>query len=240
MSRATDAAADNSRTRIVCECGSDHRGIRNQHCPIFNILSRLHDKIQVFLDAQEVLESGKDGPMAYCLRYTMLVIHDLTSEEIRKWEAKSKENPEWQLAAEISKLKRYFEQVADGCAKDEKSLGLRPPSPVLPEYPGDMGSAQRRAHVSIHDFYDTCHRVIEEFVRNGAKSLSRQPDHQGHLALVDNAYKETFETVLLVGDTNHRTIQHLNKKSYDIWAECRRLLCEFRRPFRGVTPFLEP
>lgn len=176
--------------------------------------------------------------MAYCLRYTMLVIHDLTSEEIRKWEAKSKENPEWQLAAEISRLQGYFEQVADGCAKDKKSLSRRPPRHVLSIYPGDRETAYGRAHVSIHDFYDTCHNVIEEFVRNGAKSLSREPDRQGHLAMIDNAYKETFETVLLVGDTNHRTIQHLNKKSYEIWAECRRLLCEFQRPFRGVTPFL--
>lgn len=118
MKTAVDAGVEPSQ--VVCECGGDHRSIEARHCPVFNVLRDLNRSIQEFLDAQQVLEFGKDGPMAHCLRCAMLFEYGWMIRSLEHQKTMSERHPEWNLAEEISRLRRYAEQVSVGCAEEKK------------------------------------------------------------------------------------------------------------------------
>lgn len=141
----------------------------------------------------------------------------------------SERHPEWNLAEEISRLRRYAEQVSVGCAEEKKTLGPGPQPPKVEPIIGTEDKTLQYAKNRINWFYDTCWEIIEEFVLSGAESLSYMPDSQGYLAQIDNEFKEVFEAIIDLPASENATIQALTEKSYKIWKECRRLLCDSKR-----------
>lgn len=129
MNGATDVAVGSSQ--VVCECGRDHRLAATRFCPAFRALEELHKRIAVFLDAQELFEFGKDGPLAHGLRSMTLRHYELTINPFERQKDASYQHPEWKLTDEIDRLRRYFDQVADGC--EEEDLGPRPPPSIIPD-----------------------------------------------------------------------------------------------------------
>lgn len=224
MNRASGAATNPSQ--IVCRCGGDHRGTENRHCPVFNVLDGLNTKIREFLGYQKVLEFGKNGPMAHCLRSIVLEEYDSMIKIFQEKEATSQKHPEWHLADEIARSRSYFEQVTDGYAEAKKTLGPRPPASVIPSTIGDEKTTLGWARYSVEHFYDTCVDVISEFVLCGADLYMGA--HERYLTQVDNGFKETFENIIQLPRTENATIQDLTQKLYDIWKENRRLLCDFK------------
>lgn len=99
----TDAAA--SHSLLVCKCGGGHQCTDTSQCPSLKLVRLTNEDIADFLDVQEVLEFGKDGPMAHCLRPTLLKQYDLSLESFQRSEALLKEHSEWKVGDEISRLR---------------------------------------------------------------------------------------------------------------------------------------
>lgn len=212
---------------IVCRCGSDHRETDNRQCPVFNILTDLNNRIQMFLDYQKVLEFGKEGAMAHCLRTIVLKEYDKMIKEFQKKKAFIEQHPGWRLADDIAGLQRYFDQVADGCAEAKETLGSRPPPSVVPHIASNEEKMVRDAILKVEELYYRCESVINQFLHL-AVPFARYREHAGGcLPKVDNAFKETFEAIIGLPGIENATIKDLIEKSYDIWKENRRLLCEF-------------
>lgn len=231
MYKTTDAAADASQ--IACKCGGDHPRTNTRSCPVI----RLNRAIREFLDIQDVFESGKDGVMAHCLRAQVQFGYRLMMGSFEFWEAASEEHPEWNLAEEIARLRRYADQVAVGCADDKTTLDpCHPPASVAEAVVGDEEPNLRQAKRMVFSFYQTCNGIISEFVVRRAESLSYRPDEKGYLPKIDNGFKEAFEDIILLPKTDNATIQDLTRRLYDIWKESRRLLCDYRPPMRSIIP----
>lgn len=226
MNGTADAAVDSSQ--IVCRCGRDHRLAVTRLCPVFKALNLLHQRVASFWDAEELFQFGKDGPLAHGLRSMTLRRYDWTIYEFQRQQDASDQHPEWDLADELSRLRRYFDQIADGCA--EESHGPRSPPSVVPEILSAEGSAVVNAKRDTIAFYDTCYDVISEWFNNGAHSLRNRDDHEGDLPMVDNAFKEAFEKITSLSKDEYETIQDLIKRLYELWSETRRLLFDFTPP----------
>lgn len=165
----------------------------------------------------------------------MLSEYDRMIRSLERQKTRSEQHPEWNLADKISRLRRYAEQVSVGCADEKKTLGPRPPSPEAEPIIGNEDKTLQHAKIVVNWFYDTCWDIISEFVLSGAESLSYAPDEQGYLSRIDNAFKEVlFEAIVDLPATENATIQALTEKSYKIWKENRRLLCDFKRPLREI------
>lgn len=159
MKKAVHAAVEPSR--VVCECGRDHRETETHRCPAIGILHCLNQDIQDFISVQEVLEFGEDGPMAHCLRWTMLSQYDLMISSLERQKTRSEQHPEWSLADKISRLRRYAEQVSVGCAEEKKTLGPRPLRPEVEPIIGNEDKTLQYAKNRINWFYDRCWDIIE-------------------------------------------------------------------------------
>lgn len=226
MNRASDAATN--PPQIVCKCGRDHRRADSRQCPVFNILNDMNIRIRQFLDYQRVLAFGKNGPMAQCLHSVVLERYDNMIKEFKKIEATIGKHPEWQLADEIARLRRYFEQVADGCSEAKKAGDLRPPPSVVPHIASNEEEMLRNAKLKVEELYDKCEYTITQFLHNGVPSGRYHEHAEEYLPNVDNYFKETFEAIIrLLPGIENETIKNLTEKSYEIWKETRRLLCEF-------------
>lgn len=226
MNDDTDTTVGSSQT--VCECGSDHRSAVTRLCRPFMALTQLHKRISEFLDAQALFEFGKDGPLAHGLRSMTLRLYDETIDQFDRSQTASDEHPEWNLANDLSRLRRYFDEVADGCA--DELLGPRPPLSVIPDIVFDENATLRAAKNETIGCYDHCYEVISQWFDKGALSLKLGDDPEGWLPMVDNAFKEAFEKITLLSPNNHEKIQDLAKKSYELWRETRRLLYDFTPP----------
>ncbi|KAK7711733.1 hypothetical protein SLS63_012572 [Diaporthe eres] len=138
-------------------------------------------------------------------------------------EGDSERNPEWHLTDDIARLRSYFEQVANGCAEARETLRPRPPLSVTN---GDRESALGIAQLAVNRFYDTCKDATMDFLVSG-KDPCDVDESEGFLPKVDNAFKEAFEEIIQLPRTENATIKDLTEKSYEIWKESRRLLCEY-------------
>lgn len=226
MSGASGAATNHAQ--IVCTCGRDHRGKDSRNCLVFTILNDLNKGIREFLNYQETAESGKNGPMAHCLRSIVLRGYDNMMLEFKMAEDDSVQHPEWHLTDEIARLRSYFEQVADGCAEAKKNWNSRPPPNVMPSMVGGEDKELLHAKSMIRHLYETCDEIISDFVFSGLRSGSYLDDPGGYLSRVDTAFQDAFEIIIHLPEHENETIRDFTKKSYKIWAETRRLLCEQR------------
>lgn len=239
MNTASGSATNPSQ--IVCRCGKDHRGTDKRTCPVFIIISDLNRGIQDFMEFQQVLDFGKNGPMDHCLRKALLGEYDLMIQRFKYKEATSDQHPEWHLADEIARLRSYFEQIADGCAQDKKTLGPRPPPSVIPSTDGDLETTLGYAQSQVTNFYGTCCDIMTEFVITGADWRCDLVDQKGFVPKIDDAFKFAFEGIIGLPRTENSTVQDLTQKLYAIWKENRRLLCEFKPSYflvagPGPTP----
>jgi hypothetical protein len=235
---ATNEAATANPSRFACDCGGDHERRKSRVCPVFEMMSALNKSVEDFLDMQQVLEFGKDGPMASSLRIELEFKYSETGEQFNKYEKLSNKHPEWNVAEKISKLRRYFYQVSNRSMDDEGLPGVHLPAPTMPDT-GACGSADGspllRAKVNTYLCYRLCCEVVREYMRNGAVPLGRTGDHQGYLPKVDAAFKQAFNVIIRLESHENATIQRLMQQSLDCWKESRRLLCDFRRTPRGVV-----
>lgn len=219
----------------ACECGGDHRGTESRGCPIFEIINCLQKKIEEFLDLQQVLEFGKNGPMAHCLRYTIaLKLFDIKRLFI-EYEDVSEKHPEWHLTEEICRLKSYFDQVAHGCTEDKGTSVPKTPTLGSTGIINDNKTTFRGPN-RILIFHGICNDIIEEYVRSGAVTFSSTKDHQGYLSRVDKGFKDAYEAITSPPCTENSEIQARMKQAYEIWQESRRLLCEYKRSPRTMVP----
>lgn len=234
MDRATDAAANPSQ--LVCKCGGDHQCTDADRCPTFKVLRRANWDIAYALNVQEVLEFGKYGPMAHCLRSTLVTQYDLSIKSFQRSEALLKAHPKWQVGDEISRLRRCFHAVADGFVEGRETWDKDPPLlSVLSHINGDEDKKLCDAKVATLKCYLDCAEVIEEFVSDRAKSLRHAPDKY-NLRRIDGGFQNAFEKILCLPKTENAAIQELMKQSYDIWKESRRLLFDFEPPGRTLFP----
>lgn len=223
-------------SQIVCECGRDHRGTNTRRCPIFSILHDVYSGIENFLYIQEIIEFGKDGPMAHCLRSSMIFSYDLVMKTFQKWEAASKEHPEWNLAEELSRLRRYADQITIGCAEEKNMLGPDPPPSVVEPIVGDEDMTLQGAKSGVLFFYGTCHEVISEYVGSEGTSVMCKPDAKKVLDGIEREFTSALEDIMDLPKTQNATFRDLTQRLYDIRKETRRLLCDFKPRFRFIVP----
>ncbi|KAG8156842.1 hypothetical protein KVR01_013255 [Diaporthe batatas] len=220
MSEGTDAARD--AAHAACECGRDHRQAGNRTCEPVGLMSHLHVTVQEFLDAQEVLEFGKDGPMAPCLLGGTMEYYTFVLASFSESQTTSEKHPEWHLAAEIARLRRYFDQVAENCA--EKKNGCSDQDlenrSFLPEISGNEEKTLSDAKNKVHEFWDTCYDAIEVW---GILNLRRDNDPEGCLPVVDKAFKDALDAIMLLPDSENTTAQELSRQLHEILNETRRL-----------------
>lgn len=234
VTMAMAKAATTTSSGLPCDCGGDHGQTVSRVCPVFEIMSHLNKSVKEFRDIQQILDFGKDGPMARSLRLELGWKLSETTDQFNQYEQLSEKHPEWELTEKMSKLWRYFNQVSDRCMDDEGIPGIRLLSPVLPDNLDIQKSALWMAKIRTGSCYSACCKVVRQCVRNGAVPLSGTKDHEGSLQRVDKVFKEAVDAILLLGSHENSTIQGLMQQSYECWKESRRLLCDFKRPPREV------
>lgn len=192
---------------------------------MFTIPYDLNQRITLFIDTLDLFEFGKDGPLAHGLRSLVLRRYDEAIREFHYRQVASEEHPEWNLAGEISKLRRYFEQIADGRA--EGVLGPRLPFTDRSDIVGDEHTTLLDAKNATIRCYDLCYDMISDWAVEGMESLTYQKDTRGKLRRVDDAFKNAVEKTNLLSAAEDRIIEDLTKSSYEIWKETRRILYDF-------------
>lgn len=236
MNKATEAALN--LFKVVCECGSDHRVKGTGKCPVFGTTDRLNHDTERILIIQEINEFAKDGAMSDCVCETLTQEHDTVIENFTREQALSEQHPEWHLAEEISRSRRYFDQVTSSCAEMKEALRRDDSNGgaiVLPEVNSGEDPALIRAKEKTITCYDECHEIVRSHVPAGAETLDRwNPDTDGDLLNVDSAFRDALNAILDLPKIENATIQDLTKTSYEIWNEIRRVLCEFKRSQRTV------
>lgn len=225
------------QSQTVCECGRDHRGPNALGCPVFNIFVEVSEDIRDFLAAQDFVQFGKDGPMAHCLRSGLIFCYDILMETLQRYEAASHEHPEWNLAEQLSRLRRYAEQVTVGCAEEKEILGPDPPHSVVEPIVGDEERTLRNAKFQIRRFYDTCRDVISGFMFTDMDSIRCKSDKEKVLKQIDTNFTDAIDHIMAIPKTQNAAFRDLTQRLYDIRKETLRLLCDFEHPLRHIDPY---
>lgn len=218
--------------QIACECGVDHRETGNRNCVVYVILNRLHEVIDKFFTILDLLEFGKNGPMIYCLRRVTMKSYRETMKDFKKFEPIGEQHPEWHLAEQISKLRKYFDQVAIDCAEEKNAMARVDPYVdfLLEEIFGDEEKAVREAKEECAVCFGMFEQYIEEHVNSGAGNLTARHDPDGVLPNVDKEYRTALEAIKLIPESETEETQKLTTSLDRVWKETLRLLCEFRPP----------
>lgn len=220
--------------QIACECGIDHRETGNRNCIVYRTINGLHEVIDQFFAILDLLEFGKNGPMVYCLRRLTMRRYRETIKEFKKFQSVDEQRPEWHLAEHISKLRKYFDQVAIDCAEEKNAMARADPyvDYVLEEVIGDELQAVQSAKHKISSCFGLFEEDIEEHLYSGADNLSARHDPCGLLPKIDADYREALDAITLIPESEKEAIQTLTTSLDRIWKETRRLLCEFHPPWQ--------
>ncbi|KAG8156873.1 hypothetical protein KVR01_013286 [Diaporthe batatas] len=205
---ATDAA---SLSQAICECGRNHQRAGTRRF-------------------------GKDGLMAHCLRSEAVKYYDMGIKCFQKWQAKSEENPGWNLADSITWMRKYFDQISITCAEDKRTLGPYPSDSILPVIVGDEEESLKIAKEAVLTLYESCTDCVSENVWTDEPPLHHNNDPDGSLTCIDEALKDAMDAINSIKKAEGASIQDLSDKSYRIWREARRLLCEYERPLVFIIP----
>lgn len=220
MSEATDAATD--AAHMACVCGSNHRLTGSRSCPAVVILHDLHVSMEAFLDAQDILEFGEEGPMLPCLLEQTTIRYQDFTKMLTEYQTVSEQHPEWHLATEISRLRSYFKQVADYYV--EKIATCRDESfEDDGDYPVISGNEEQTlldAKRKVQDCYSKCYSAIEEY---GIENLRHRHDPNGSLPAVDKGFKDALDAIMLLPAKKNVIAQELSRQLYNIRNETRRL-----------------
>ncbi|POS73572.1 hypothetical protein DHEL01_v208037 [Diaporthe helianthi] len=222
--------------QVVCECGGDHRWTDTRDCPVFGILDTLNGHIGRFFAILEAVEFARGGFMSISVRDTMTSEYDDIIKYFKKCQALAQRHPEWHLAKEICRLRKYFDQVAPS-VKEEKRLLEWVEDVHLPEIEDGDSRAIQRAKDKTSDSYGVCHDILSPHISAGAEALDLEdPDVRAALEKIDAAFKNAINSILVLPKTENALIQDLAKMSYEIWDDTRRLLCNFE-PSQRETAF---
>lgn len=209
----------------------------NQIGDLLNILDQLSNHIRGLLNILDVYEFGKDGPLAHGLLSQVLKQYDRTMECLQHFEARGEGHPEWHLAEHISGIRSYLDQTAEFCDEAKQTLGPHSPPDIVPDIVENEDETLRIAKQAAIQCYDDCFTfVVAEWILRGARTLSGQADPEGWLQQVDDAFVKAFAKITLLPNSENAEVQDLVQKSYRIWKESRRLLCDFRRPSGTLIP----
>lgn len=231
----TAANLTTTSSTAVCACGNDHGSAETRGCPLFETINRFNKKIEEFLDIEKLLKFGEHGAMADCL-YSMVdwKITETTAI-LDQYEDAVESHPEWGLTEEVSRSRTYFDQVAKGCTEQGEPCTLDPPTlPLTKNASGDNYSLRNAKLQTLFCMVD-CHQVIKEYVQSGAVPVSCTHDPKGYLSRVDETFKRAVDAIIIPSDIENGAAQSLMKRCNEIWAESRRVLCDFTRPHRNAA-----
>lgn len=230
MATATETTASSSE--ILCKCGDDHRAAGSRGCPVFEIINLLTKKIEEFLDVQQVLKFGEDGPMEMPLRDLVRSKFTNTMRAFIEYDQLIRRHPEWSMNEEFSRLRKYFDDVARSCLGDQDPSILRKPLGGLVERVESDSQSLRSAKDMTLLFWTGCNNIISQYARSGAVPVSYTMDPEGYMSKVDKGFKRAVEAILPLSETEKTEFDGLMNGAYRLWAESRRLLCDFKRPPR--------
>lgn len=219
-------AADNE-TQVVCECGVELRWPVMHLCPVSTVIVNLRDSLNGFRTFLGILDFAKDGPLVYGLRSETDQAHKSLIQSFRRARNDSEQHPEWCLDEYISRMRREFDATAQGYVNDIEDWRTEPPRSVVPHNVFTDNTTLGNAKDEIYGFYELCLELISSWSGDHHHGYDWEADEYHYLVSVDKYFQDTFGKIVLLPRAENATVQDPVKKTFEIWKETRRLLCEY-------------